>query len=83
MKMLLTVAGSSMFVFAVVGSFKNTDADASISEKTAVMGKEFAGYVGGPLVAFDRVVRHPNLVSHYPNAGAFFVESQPQRYFPI
>jgi oligosaccharide repeat unit polymerase len=74
-KPLLATAACFALVFGVMGSLKNTGANDSISEKATAMSKEFVGYIGGPLVAFDRVVRQPNLIPHYPKASAFFVEA--------
>jgi oligosaccharide repeat unit polymerase len=83
LRALLAVVVCSALVFGVAGSLKNTSADDSISEKASAMGKEFVGYVGGPLVAFDRVLRQPNVVPHYPKASAYFVETAAKLFSDI
>jgi oligosaccharide repeat unit polymerase len=75
LKALVAVAVFSALVFSISGALKNTNTENSISEKGSAMGTEFIGYIGGPLVAFDQVVRHPNIIPHYPNAAAYFYET--------
>lgn len=75
-KPMLISAACALLVFGIVASIVHPSGeDLSVSEKASAASTEFIGYIGGPLVAFDRVVRQPNAIKHTPNAAAFFVET--------
>jgi oligosaccharide repeat unit polymerase len=50
--------------------------DLSLMDNVRSGFTEFTDYIAGPVVAFDRVVRDPNLVTpHTPSAASFFLET--------
>lgn len=44
---------------------------------------ELLGYIGGPLVAYDRVVRDPQIVPHNLTAASFFLERASRAGLPV
>jgi oligosaccharide repeat unit polymerase len=75
-KTVAAVATLILLIFGTLAVLVHTKSDEmTLGERVSVALNEFVGYTGGPLVAFDRVVREPNIVPHTPNAAVFFIET--------
>jgi oligosaccharide repeat unit polymerase len=72
MALLLLILSSSVVFFVQKGDVRT---DASLGENIVPIAQTFASYGAGGLVAFDRVVREPNIVEHNWQIDRFFLQT--------
>jgi oligosaccharide repeat unit polymerase len=72
MALLLFLLSSSVVYFVQKGDVRT---DASLGENIVPIMQTFASYGAGGLVAFDRVVREPNIVDHNWQIDRFFLQT--------
>jgi oligosaccharide repeat unit polymerase len=66
-KTLATIGVSILVIFGALATI--------VHEQKGGGFTELVGYIGGPPVAFDRVVRDPRIVPHNLTAASFFIEN--------
>jgi hypothetical protein len=59
---ILTTISAVEFYAHLGGGSSGPTAQSSVPENVALVGRQVVVYAAGPMVAFDRVVRHPNVV---------------------